>query len=91
MLTEEKKEKALTNIVTVVSFDGSSKSALKIVMAHIDGSEVTLTTLVDITRDGMNYIRTHGWKEMFESSGLKEIAAMMATGDELNQGECDER
>lgn len=79
------------SIATVVSFDGSSKSALKIVMLHIDGSTVTVTKLADITRDGMNYIRTHGWKAMFESSGLKEIAAMMATGDELNQGECDER
>ena len=85
MLTEEKKEKALTNIVTVVSLDGSSKSALKIVMAHIDGSEVTLTTLVDITRDGMTYIRTHGLSEMFETSGAKEIVESMEIGESNEQ------
>jgi hypothetical protein len=70
------------NIATVVSFDGSSKSALKIVMLRIDGSTVTTTTLASITRDGMNFIRTHGLNEMFENSGVKEIAAMMATGDD---------
>ena len=69
------------NIATVVSFDGSSKSALKIVMLRIDGSTVITTTLASITRDGMNFIRTHGLKEMLDLSGLLEIAERMATGD----------
>lgn len=82
MWTEEKKAKAKTNIVTAVSFDGSSKSGLKIAMAHTDGSEVMLTTLVDITKDGMTYIRDHGLNKMFEISGIKEIVATMENGNE---------
>lgn len=76
------KAKEQTNIVTAVSFDGSSKSGLKIAMAHTDGSGVTLTTLVAVSKDGMNYIRTHGWNRMFESSGLKEIVEIKESGNE---------
>jgi hypothetical protein len=76
------KAKEQTNIVTAVSFDGSSKSGLKIAMAHTDGSGVTLTTLVAVSKDGMNYIRTHGWNRMFESSGLKEIVGIKESGNE---------
>lgn len=76
------KEKEQTNIAIVVSLDGSSKSALKIVMLHTDGSTATVTTLADITRDGMTYIRTHGWNEMFETSGAKAIVATMENGNE---------
>ena len=82
MWTEERKAKAQMSIVTVVSFDGLSKSGYKIVMAHTDGSEVMLTTLVDITKDGMTYIRDHGLNKMFESSGIKEIVATMENGNE---------
>lgn len=82
MSQAEEKVKETTSIVTVVSLDGSSKSALKIVMAHTDGSEVMLTTLVDITRDGMTYIRDHGLSKMFETSGVKEIVESMVIGDE---------
>jgi hypothetical protein len=74
------KEKEQTSIVTVVSFDGSSKSAFKIAMVRINGSEATTTTLVDVSRDGMNYIRTHGWSKMFEISGAKEIVESMVIG-----------
>ena len=80
MSQAEEKAKETTSIVTVVSLDGSSKSALKIVMAHTDGSEVMLTTLVDITRDGMTYIRDHGLSKMFETSGVKEIVESMVIG-----------
>ena len=82
MLMEAEKERAETNIVTVVSLDGSSESALKIVMAHTDGSEVTLTTLVDITKAGMTYIRDHGLKKMFEHSGLLATEEMKESGNE---------
>lgn len=76
------KEKEQTSIAIVVSLDGSSISASKIVMLHTDGSTATVTTLVDITRDGMNYIRTHGWNKMFETSGLKEIVEIKESGNE---------
>ncbi len=85
MSTAEKKDKVQTNIVTVVSLDGSSKSALKIVMAHTDGSEVTLTTLADITKDGMTFIRDHGLRKMFENSGLLEIEAITEIGESNEQ------
>lgn len=76
------KEKEQTSIAIVVSLDGSSKSALKIVTLHTDGSTATVTTLVDITRDGMNYIRVHGWNKMFETSGLRAIVEMKESGNE---------
>ena len=76
------KDKEQMSIVTVVSFDGSSKSAFKIAMVRINGSEATTTVLADISRDGMNYIRTHGWSEMFETSGARAIVESMAIGAE---------
>jgi len=79
------KEKEQTSIAIVVSLDGSSKSALKIVTLHTDGSTATVTTLVDITRDGMNYIRTHGWNKMFETSGLRAIVEMKESGNEQSR------
>jgi hypothetical protein len=85
MWMEEQKELGAMNIVTVVSLDGSSKSALKIVMAHTDGSEVTLTTLADITKDGMTFIQSHGLRKMFENSGLLETGANMEIGEKHEQ------
>ena len=76
------KEKEQTSIAIVVSLDGSSRGALKIVMLHTDGSTATVTTLVDITRDGMNYIRVHDWNEMFETSGIRAIVEMKESGNE---------
>lgn len=72
----------MTNIVTAVSFDGLSKSGLKIAMERIDGSMVTLTTLAVITKDGMTYIRDHGLNKMFEISGAKEIVEQKENGNE---------
>ncbi len=82
MSPEEEKGKVKTSIGIAVSFGGSSRSACKIVMQRIDGCEVTLTTMVDITKDGMNYIRDHGWNKMFETSGLKEIVGTKESGNE---------
>jgi hypothetical protein len=77
-----KKEKGTMSIVTVVSFDGSSKNGLKIAMAHTDGSMVTLTTLVDITKAGMIYMKDHGLNKMFEISGVKAIVETKENGNE---------
>ena len=82
MLPEEQKAKEQMSIVTAVSFDGSSKNELKIAMAHTDGSVVTLTTLVAVTKAGMIYIRDHGWNKMFETSGIKAIVEMKESGNE---------
>lgn len=82
MSPEVKKEKETTSIGIAVSFDGSSVSELKIVMVRSDGSEVMLTTLVGITKDGMTYIRDHGWNEMFSTSGAKAIVEMKESGNE---------
>ena len=82
MSSELQKEKETTNIGIAVSFDGSSASELKIVMVRSDGSKVMLITLVGITKDGMNYIRDHGWNEMFLTSGAKAIAELKGNGND---------
>ena len=82
MSQAEEKAKVRTSIVTVVSFDGLSKSGLKIAMERIDGSMVTLTTLAVITKDGMTYIRDHGLNKMFEISGAKAIVEQKENGNE---------
>ena len=76
------KAKEMTSIGIAVLFGGSSEKEWKIVMQHTDGSRVTLTTLVAITRDGMNYIRGHDWKTMYETSGLKEIVEKKTSGND---------
>lgn len=76
------KDKEMTSIATVVSFDGSSKSELKIVMLHTDSSTATVTELVKITKAGTDYIRAHGWNKMLENSGLKEIVEQKGIGNE---------
>jgi hypothetical protein len=70
------------SICTVVSLDGSSQNAYKIVMLHTDGSEVTLTELAAITRAGMNYIPSHVLSKMFETSGLKATEETRENGNE---------
>ena len=82
MFQEEERAKETTSIVTVVSFEKSSRCALKIAMARTDGSMVTLTTLVGITKDGMTYIKDHGLNEMFEISGAKAIVEQKENGNE---------
>jgi hypothetical protein len=77
-----KKGKETMSIVTVVSFGGSSKSAFKIAMVHTVGSRVMLTILADITKDGANFIRGHGWNRMYEISGAKEIVEQQGNGND---------
>jgi len=76
------KASVMTSIVTDVLSDGSSSEELKIAMLHTDGSVVTLTTLAVITKAGMTYIKTHGLRTMFESSGLLVTEEMKESGNE---------
>lgn len=76
------KELAQTSIVTVVSFDGSSSDAYKIVMRRTDGSVATLTTLAVITKAGMTYIQRLDLNRMFAISGLKVTEVTQENGNE---------
>ena len=51
-------------------------------MLRTDGCTGTVTTLVNITKDGMNYIRNQGLSKMFEISGAKEIVEKMENGND---------
>jgi len=70
------------SIVTVVSFDTSSRCALKIAIAHTVGSMVTLTTLGDVTRGGTNFIPSHDLRRMLETSGQKETEVTQENGND---------
>lgn len=76
------RDKDMTNIATVVSFDGSSKDALQIVMLHTSGSTVTTTRMASISRAGINYIQSQGWQKMCVGSGVWGTKAMMESGNE---------
>ena len=76
------KAKGKMNIVTVVSFDGSSSDAYKIVMRHTDSSSVTLTTLAVVTRAGMNYMQALDLNKMFGINGTKAIEVNMGNGND---------
>ena len=51
------KMKDQTSIGIVVSFDGLFNDAYRTAMQRTVGSKVTLTTLADATRVGMNYMQ----------------------------------
>ena len=82
-----KRVKEKTNIVTVVSFGGSSKKELKIAMAHTVGSTVTLTTLGGISKDGTNFIPSPALRRMLEINGAVEIAANTEIGESNDKSE----
>jgi hypothetical protein len=67
----KKKVKVSMNIATVVSFDGSSKSASKIVLVQSSGSKATVTTMGSITKDGMNFTPSLDLRRMLRINGLK--------------------
>jgi hypothetical protein len=71
------------SICTVVSFDGSSNDAYKIVMRHTDGSTVTLTTLAVVTRAGMIYIKALDLNRMFGLNGHLATEVTKENGNEL--------
>lgn len=80
----KKRAKEKTSIATVVSLDGSSEDACKIVMLRTAGSLVIQTTLASVSRDGMSFIRTHGLKKMLDASGFLEIVESMTIGGKGN-------
>lgn len=69
------------SICTVVSFDGSSSDAYKIVMRHTDGFMVTLTTLAVVTKAGMTYMKGLDLNRMFGLNGHLATEAKMETGN----------
>jgi hypothetical protein len=77
-----KKVREQMNIVTVVSFDTSSRYALKIAIAHTVGSMVTLTTLGDVTKDGMNFIPSHDLRQMLETNGQRATEVTQGNGND---------
>lgn len=76
------KAKGKTSIVTVVSFDGSSSDAYKIVMRRTDSSTATLTTLAVVTRAGMNYMQALDLNKMFGINGIKVTEVEKGNGND---------
>ena len=77
-----KKVKERMNIVTVVSFEESSRCELKIAIAHTVGSTVTLTTLGGVIRGGMNFTPSPALRRILETSGSKATEAMKGNGND---------
>ena len=77
-----KKVREQMSIVTVVSFDTSSRFALRIAIAHTVGSTVTLTTLGDVTRGGTNFIPSHDLRRMLETSGQRATEVTQGNGND---------
>ena len=78
-----KKVKEQMNIVTVVSFEKSSRCVLKIAIARTAGSMVTLTSVGSVTRGGTNFIPSHALMRMLESNGTKVTEVTKENGNEL--------
>jgi hypothetical protein len=79
---KRKKVKESMNIATVVSFDGSSQSASKIVLVQSSGLKVTVTTMGRITEDGTTFIPTLDLKRMLRINGIKVTEEMKANGND---------
>ena len=77
-----KKVKVSMNIATVVSFDGSSQSASKIVLVQSSGSKVTVTTMGSITKDGMNFTPSLDLRRMLRINGLKATEEQKENGND---------
>ena len=70
------------SIAIVALFEKSSRCESRIVMAHTVGSTVTLTTLGSVTKDGTNFIPSHGLKRMLETSGQKVTEVTQENGND---------
>jgi len=70
------------NIATVVSFDGSSQSASKIVLVQSSGSTVTVTTMGRIIEDGTTFIPSLDLKRMLRINGIKATEEHKENGND---------
>ena len=77
-----RKAKEKMSIVTVVSFEESSRCVLKIAIARTAGSMVTLTSVGSATRDGMNFIPSRALRKMLETNGQKATEEIKGSGSE---------
>jgi len=77
-----KKDKEQTSIVTVVSFERSSRCDSKIAIAHTVGSTVTLMTLGVGTKGGTNFTPSPALRQMLESNGQKATEVTQENGNE---------
>ena len=77
-----KKVKESMNIATVVSFDGSSQSASKIVLVQSSGLKVIVTTMGRITEDGTTFIPSLDLKRMLRINGTKATEVTKENGNE---------
>jgi hypothetical protein len=78
-----RKAKEKMSIVTVVSFEESSRCVLKIAIARTAGSMVTLTSVGSVTKGGMNFIPSPALRRILETSGLKATEVTKENGNEL--------
>jgi hypothetical protein len=78
----KKKVKESMNIATVVSFDGSSQSASKIVLVQSSGLRVTVTTMGRITKDGTMFTPSLDLRRMLRINGTRETEEMKANGND---------
>ena len=77
-----RRAKEKMSIVTVVSFEKLSRCVCKIAIARTAGSMVTLTTLGNATRGGMNFIPSPALKRMLENSGQKVTEVTQENGND---------
>jgi hypothetical protein len=77
-----RRAKEKMNIVTVVSFGESSRCVWKIAIARTAGSMVTLTSVGSATRDGMNFIPSHGLRQILETSGSRVTEVTKENGND---------
>ena len=77
-----KTQQESVSICTVVSFDTSSRCALKIAMVHTVGSVATVTTLGAGKKGGTNFTPNQNLKTMLETNGLKVTEVTQENGNE---------
>ncbi len=77
-----RRAKEKMSIVTVVSFEESSRCVFKTAIAHTVGSMVTLTTLGSATRDGTNFIPSPALRQILETNGSKATEVTKENGND---------
>jgi hypothetical protein len=82
-MSRKKKPQESVSICTAVSFDTSSRCALKIVMVHTVGSVATVITVGGGRRGGTSFTPNQLLKKMLETNGLKATEVTKENGNEL--------